>query len=248
MKYIFSWRISLGLFLIILSLLGYLLHYAVFRDLHHIMIYLVGDIAFVFLEVLLVTLVLHELLHYREKKTMMRKLNMVIGAFFCEAGTELLRMFSSFDTHARQITKDLIVREAWSKKDFLKALKETSLHNFNIESGNDSLEQIKDFLKQRRQFLLNLLENPNLLEHEAFTDLLWAVFHLAEELLQRRSLKGISDADRAHLNGDIKRVYRLLIIQWLQYMEHLKENYPYLFSLEMRSNPFDESASAEIAQ
>ena len=26
-------------------------------------------------------------------------------------------------------------------------------------------------------------------------------------------------------------------------MEYLQKNYPYLFSLEMRSNPFDETAS-----
>jgi len=30
--------------------------------------------------------------------------------------------------------------------------------------------------------LLGLLGNPNLLEHDSFTDLLWAVFHLMEEL------------------------------------------------------------------
>ena len=60
-----------------------------FRDTHHIFIYLIGDIAFVFLEVLLVTLILHQLLRYREKKAMLNKLNMVIGAFFSEVGGEL---------------------------------------------------------------------------------------------------------------------------------------------------------------
>jgi hypothetical protein len=29
-------------------------------------------------------------------------------------------------------------------------------------------------------------------------------------------------------------------------MEHLKEQYPYLFSLAMRTNPFDPEARAEI--
>lgn len=57
------------------------MHYFIFRDAHHIFIYLIGDIAFVFLEVLLVTLVLHQLLHYKEKKSMLNKLDMVIGYF-----------------------------------------------------------------------------------------------------------------------------------------------------------------------
>jgi hypothetical protein len=52
-----SWQVTLGLVLIILSAVVYFAHYLVFHDVHHIFIYLVGDIAFVFIEVLLVTLV-----------------------------------------------------------------------------------------------------------------------------------------------------------------------------------------------
>jgi hypothetical protein len=33
---------------------------------------------------------------------------------------------------------------------------------------------------------------------------------------------------------------------WLEYMEHLKDNYPYLFSLAMRVNPFDKTASPVV--
>ena len=94
--------------------------------------------------------------------------------------------------------------------------------------------------------MLGLLENPNLLEHESFTNLLWAVFHLTEELIHRRRLKGLPDSDYKHLSGDIKRIYHLLIAEWLEYMEHLKNDYPYLFSLAMRMNPFDANASVEV--
>jgi hypothetical protein len=30
-------------------------------------------------------------------------------------------------------------------------------------------------------------------------------------------------------------------------MRHLKDHYPYLFSLAMRTNPFDENATASVA-
>jgi len=95
----------------------------------------------------------------------------------------------------------------------------------------------------KKDFLLRLLENQNLLEHESFTDVLWAVFHLAEELEARESLQGLPDADHKHLSSDVKRVYGQLALQWLKYMEHLKKSYPYLFSLSLRTNPFDRSAT-----
>lgn len=246
MKRIFNWQFFLGLILIALSALVYLVHYFIFRDAHHIFIYLIGDIAFVFFEVLLVTLVLHQLLHYREKKSMLNKLNMVIGAFFSEVGTELLKTFSIFDKEVLKITKKLIIKNDWSEKEFSKICKSVRKHNYNIDSKRGNLENVKNLLKEKRQFLLNLLENPNLLEHESFTNLLWAVFHLTEELIHRRSLTDLPDTDYQHLSGDIKRVYHLLIAEWLDYMRHLKNNYPYLFSLALRTNPFDANASVEV--
>jgi hypothetical protein len=80
-----------------LSVLLHLLHYAIFRDAHHIVIYLLGDLAFLPISVLFVTLVVDQVMARQEKRAMFRKLNMVIGAFFSEAGTELLKIFWKFD-------------------------------------------------------------------------------------------------------------------------------------------------------
>jgi len=245
-KRFFNWQVIFGISLVVLSVAVYFIHYLIFRDLHHIFLYLIGDIAFVFIEVLLVTLVLHQLLHYREKKAMLNKLNMVIGAFFSEVGLELLSEFSLFDTEASKITQKLVITNDWSEKEFLQIRKNVKAHNYSIDSKSIDLEQVRGFLREKRQFLLNLLENPNILEHESFTNLLWAVFHLTEELIHRKSLKGLPESDHQHLAGDIKRVYSLLIAEWLDYMEHLKNNYPYLFSLAMRTNPFDANASVEV--
>jgi len=246
MKRVFNWQVLLGLSLIALSALVYFIHYFIFRDAHHIFIYLIGDIAFVFFEVLLVTLVLHQLLRYREKKVMLNKLNMVIGAFFSEVGRELLKNFSDFDTKSSEISHKLIITNESFEKEFSNICKSVKNHTYNIDSKRGDLENIKNFLKEKRQFLLNLLENPNLLEHESFTNLLWAVFHLTDELTYRRSLNGLPETDYQHLAGDIKRAYHLLIVEWLYYMKHLKDNYPYLFSLAVRTNPFDANASVEV--
>jgi hypothetical protein len=93
---------------------------------------------------------------------------------------------------------------------------------------------------------MTMLENPYLIEHDTFTELMQALFHLTEELRVRERLTDLPDTDYAHLSGDINRVYGLLIREWLVYMKHLKENYPYLFSLAMRTNPFDTNASPVV--
>jgi hypothetical protein len=248
MKVLHAWRqqILLGLLLVLLSILFYALHYTLFRDAHHIFIYLVGDVAFVFIEVLLVTLIIHQVLSEREKRALRQKLNMVIGAFFSEVGTTLLEYLRGFDTNAPAISTRLLVNAEWSPEHFDKVEQVLKEHEFRIDSRTGDLQDLRDFIVQKRQFLLRLLENPNLLEHEEFTELLWAVFHLAEELSQRKSVADLPETDYRHLSGDIKRVYSLLVREWLSHMEHLKANYPYLFSLAVRTNPFDPGASVEV--
>ncbi len=246
MKRFFNWQIMLALILIAFSVIFYFIHYVIFRDVHHIFIYLVGDIAFLFLDVLIVMLVLHRLLVYREKQSMLNKLNMVIGTFFSEAGTELLRIFSQFDPNVDAMKEQLVITKGWSDKEFAEVARHIRQHKTEIDSQKGDLKELKKFLNGKRAFLLSLLENPNLLEHDSFTDLLWAVFHLTEELVHRDDLSQRPDKDYQHLSGDIKRAYRRLILQWLAYMKHLKRDYPYLFSLAMRTNPFDTKACVEI--
>jgi hypothetical protein len=50
--------------------------------------------------------------------------------------------------------------------------------------------------------------------------MLQAVFHLAEELNEGTSLKDLPDSDLEHLRGDIERAYRMLIIEWVEYMQY----------------------------
>ena len=98
-------------------------------------------------------------------------------------------------------------------------------------------------LQKDRDFLIRLVENPIVLEHETFTDLLLEVFHLSEELESRSCLIDLPAADLAHIQRDITRVYSYLVNEWLDYMLYLKSDYPHLFSLAMRTNPFDRTAS-----
>ena len=177
---------------------------------------------------------------------MFNKLNMVIGAFFSEAGTELLSLFWKFDVDPEYLRANLIFNKDWKQKDYylLKKRFNSRKPELNIHKGD--IAHLKMFLSAKREFLLRLLENPNLLEHETFTALLWAVFHLTEELCARPDFKNLPESDYEHLAGDTKRAYSLLIVEWIIYMRHLYNNYPYLYSLAVRTNPFDITASAII--
>ncbi len=229
--------------MVLSSALLYFIHYAIFRDPHHIYIYLLGDIAFLPIEVLFVTLIIDRVLSQREKRSRLDKLNMVIGAFFSEMGVQLLGYLSEFDITRKQIGECLAPDTKWKREDFRSAEKSVEEYECMIGRDDKLLEEMRDFLLSSREFLLTLLENPALMEHETFTDLLWAVFHLTEELKYRYILEDLPEMDHEHLGGDIARAYNLLLREWLIYMEHLKENYPYLYSLAVRMNPLDPDAS-----
>lgn len=240
------WTLWLAVVLVALSAALYFLHFAIFQDAHHIWIYLVGDLAFLPVEVLLVTLILHRLLEARDRKMKMEKLNMVIGTFFSTVGTHLLTYFSDHDPHMPELKRNLMISDSWSEQDFSRVSALLSGYSCEVTPGEIDLPGLKAFLTKNEEFLVRMLENPILLEHESFTNLLQAVFHLTDELQHRKDLTALPENDRQHLAGDICRAYRLLIMQWVEYMHHLKRSYPYLFSLAVRTNPFDEQASAVI--
>lgn len=241
-----GWQAILGFFLIAVSAVFYFIHYVVFHDTHHIFIFLLGDVAFVPVEVLLVTLIIHRLLSEREKRAKMSKLNMVIGAFFSEVGTRLLEAFSRFDQNLPELQEKFVISGDWSAQRFDDVRKRFKGYDFEIALTRENIEELKRFLVGKRGFLLRLLENQTLLEHESFTDLLWAVFHLTEELENREDIGSLPDSDILHLRGDVRRVYTLLIAAWFSYIEHLECHYPYLFSLAMRTNPLNPNVSPVV--
>jgi hypothetical protein len=242
----FSFITYLAIGFVALSGLLYFVHYLIFRDVHHIFLYLLGDLAFLPLEVLLVVIIIERVLARREMQAKLQKLNMVMGAFFSEIGNRLLRdLLVHFDNRA-EISSHLNVTESWTKKDFRKADRFAHQLRVEVDCRNIDLGGLKAFLEEKREFLLTLLENPSLLEHDRFTDLLWAVTHLDEELAVRPSLIGLPDKDLEHIAGDIRRLYDHLASEWLDYVQHLKSKYPFLFSLVLRTHPFQEHQSPII--
>jgi hypothetical protein len=204
--------------------------------------------AFLPINILIVTFIIEGIINERDKQLMLKKLNMVIGVFYSEVGTALLKLLSACNTNCRQLSRDLIFSSKWTTREYGNAVNIVRNYDYKIDSRAGNLTDLQVFLGGKRDFLLRLLENPNLLEHETFTELLWAVFHLNDELANRTQLTGLHNADYNHISDDIKRAYALLLTEWLSYMNHLKGDYPYLYSLAVRTNPFDPEASPEIKE
>lgn len=240
------WKLGFAAVLIAMSAALYYVHYLLFDNPEHIFIFLVSDIAFVPIEVLLVTLVLDGVLRRHEKQATVQKLNMVVGAFFTDVGTESLQLLGAFDRERLELGEALRPTIEWKPGDFAAARKIADTAGESIDARLSDLPGLYAYLHGRREFLLRLLENPNLLEHDGFTDMLWAVTHLLEELARREDLSRLTENDLDHLSGDLARAYGALASQWVGYMEHLQKQYPYLFSLAVRTNPLDPDARAEV--
>jgi hypothetical protein len=242
----FKNRYFFAAFLVCMSITVYTIHYIIFRNAHDLFFYLVFDVAFVFVQVLMVSLIIERVISLHEKQAMLNKMNMVIGTFFSEVGTGLIKLLIGFETGGPSLNPDLVVKNNWDNKKFDACTKKVAGHEVKLDSSKNDLPALKEFLAKRREFLLTLLCNQNLLEHETFTGLLWAVFHLTEELGFRSDVSRLSQKDLEHLSGDMKRAYSELLREWVAYMRHLKNAYPYLFSLAVRTNPFDLEARVEV--
>jgi voltage-gated potassium channel len=182
----------------------------------------------------------------RDFQSRMRKVNMVLGVFFSEVGNHLLSLFSHHNKTIDAIRETLLISPGWTREQFLAARKKMSAAELKVDSSQMDLANLNIFLGSKRDFLVGLLENPVLVEHEGFSEALLAVFHLLDELNSRKDLTDMPQTDRQHLTGDMNRAYGQLVDQWLVYLAHLKDQYPYIFSLAVRKNPFNPNADTVV--
>ena len=246
-----NWKIVLAVVLAILAGALYYARWVLYKSstFHSEMTrFFIGDLAFLFLQVLFVTVFLETYLKWREKQAMRQKLNMIIGAFFSETGFELLREIVFVDRAADEIQEIASPQLSWTEKDFNRARSSFSNHQPNIQPSPEALESMSFLLTEKKDSILSLLTNQALLDHETFTDLLWSISHLADELAARKDFSQLPTSDIKHLGIDMARAYEILGIEWLNYLEHLQKQYPYLYSLAVRNNPLNPYCVVEIKE
>ena len=228
-------------FLIFLTGILYYLHMIIFNDFHHLVLFALEDLAFLPLEVLIVTLLLDRLLELRDRKSQAKKINMIVGVYFSEIGNLLLRVIAECDTNLNKLRDGIKINLNSKDKDFKNASMIVTKYSSDLKTDVKVFRELKLILSGKRDLLANIMQNPILLEHGSFTDLLLATFHLAEELSYRDDLSSLPENDLKHLSLDTRRAYMKIVEQWIKYLRHLNSNYPYLYSLSYRLNPLNKN-------
>lgn len=244
------WRSSdmvLAAALILASAAFYAAQLLIFADPKSTIFYILQDFAFLPISVLVVTLVLERLLELRDRRQRLEKLRMLIGTFFSWTGYQLLTRLAVLDRSLAGYAPALLSKPEWTDSDFARIRSSLIDRNFDLRVTPADLADLRPFLHNRAEFMIRLLENPMILEHESFTELLRAVFHLIEELEFRTGFDTLPRSDIDHLTADCDRVYRRLVVEWVDHLHYLRGHYPYLYSLAVRTNPYNPEASPVVA-
>ena len=214
----------------------YFIQIMIFHNQEDTYFYFFQDLAFIPIQVLIVTLLLNKLIKIIGDYQNRKKVNVIISAFFSELGTSIVCEFSRFNENLDEVCE--IIDHSDFKRNINDTKKKIKDFTIKIYVTADTLENLANILTSKKSYLVSMLENSSLLEHDSFTDMLWSVFHIADEL-QTRDLKNLSQADLNHLSQDILRAYRLIILEWMNYMKYLNAEYPYLYDLALRKTPFN---------
>jgi hypothetical protein len=232
----------LAILLTVSSVGIYLLQVIIFHRPVDTIFYLLQDLAFVPIEVALVTFIIHRFLNVREERKKTKKINVIISSFFTEVGTQLLEEMAAFNRNFPDICT--IVRANELKKiSEIQTRKAVKDFKYDLYADPQKLVRLREVFADKKTFLLSMLENSNLLEHDSFTDMLWAVFHVGDEL-QTRSDNGRTDfsqqtkADIDHLSNDLNRAFSAMVVEWINYFRYLHNEYPFLYELAKKKSPF----------
>ena len=231
-------EIIVGLLLLVFSISMYALHYYFYRSMAFISGDLLLQLGYLPIYILITSVIIDRTINRRSKLETLRRLNTIVGIFFSEIGMDLIRIIIKFDRNFHLIQSEFISDEEWNEDKSKRVKSMLCKYNCNIDSKSGDIDNLEKFLLSHKASLVNLMGNPNLMEHEEFTEMLISIFHLTEEILIRKSQGTLSDADYEHLSLDIKRSYYLLVYQWIRYIEHLKKHYPFLYGFIIKVNPF----------
>lgn len=229
---------TLILVLLIFSIVIYGVQIITFQRIRDTEFYFLQDLAFLPISVLLVTLGLNTVIVRQERKEKKDQVSVVINEFFAETGTELITALRGHIANLDGIVPRLQVSGDWHEKDFSISIELLGKYPFRADLVEDDLYNLRDTLVNKKDHILRLFENANLMEQDRFTGMLWAIYHLYDELRSRESLSNLPASDIQHINVDLQRAFQILLIEWVESMRILKKKYPYLYSLAVRKSPF----------
>lgn len=217
--------------LLILSIIIYSIQILLFDDPRTTFFYILQDLAFMPITIAFATLMVGEVLNWREKNERKEKTRMLTSTFFTEIGAilahytlsmtqedDFLHLVARNGGHIDNMTEDEIIQKL-------------EHHKIKVKLNKEGYEKARNLILSNQTNLLVISSNPLILEHEYFTEMLWGVFHLIDEFRLRGEWKALSPTDIAHLNADFAKVLRLMLINWIGNSEYLAKNYPAFYNV-----------------
>lgn len=232
--------VLLVIVLSIVSISTYLLQYLLFHKPDDQSFYILQDLAFLPVQVIIVTVIFNRLLNILEKRTKVKNMNVLISAFFSYVGNSILYFMTDNSISDDQFGQMLDRSHFKDNRSYKEMLQQIQKYKYRIEVTPEKVETLKLLLLQKRSVFLDMLGNSDLAEHDSFTDMLWALFHVADELAHQ-DMREQSRADMAHLRRDIQRAYPLLLLEWVKNLKYLHDEYPYMFDAAVRFSPITNS-------
>lgn len=231
---------QLILLLLCASALLYAIHYLIFRDLHHLAIFGLHELAFVPLEVILVTLGLDQLVEKTHREEARSKVSIIETLYFNESGSTMLRYLTSFDPDAARLRELLQVTQDWRSSDFRQAIRQLKSYPFLLDLERIDFFGLHYHLSQRHEYYRSMLENPALTQSEAFTEMIMKIYLLWEELDGRTNLYQLPEKDRSYLAELLHEIYRELTEYWLDNVYNHSIHNRFRLHRAIESNPFME--------
>lgn len=223
--------------LFILSGIIYFIQFEIFHDLKNTEFYILQDWAFLPVQIAIVTIVVGMIVNERERRQRLSRSRTLASSFFRDFGTELIEAMLPYANKSDILNRIASIDQSWTENDYMKASADLKANGVGTHCSKEDFLAIKQVLLRNKAHLQTVSSNSVLLEHEDLTDMLWAIFHITDELTLRGDLSSAGSADLAHLNEDTERALTGLLVNWLCHMNHIKTEFPYLYLLDVAKNP-----------
>ncbi|MGN1023867.1 MAG: hypothetical protein ACI4OJ_10230 [Lachnospiraceae bacterium] len=213
-----------SLALVAVSVTVYLLQVLIFRDPRTTEFYIFQDFAFLPISIAVATLAVNALMADREKRDKIAHTSMLRSQFFTGVGVPMLRALS--DCCKIEGELPALSDQEDSPKDRERAKKKIEDLPLSVHLDETAYNRVRSLLEESRTELLILGSNPDLMEAECFTQLLWGIFHLLDEYRLRGNWQDLKADDISHLEEDFARVLRLILVNNIDNAVYLRTHFP----------------------
>lgn len=225
--------------LILLVIMFYYIYYLIFGGIKSLMESLVMSIATIPLDILVTGFIANYIVEKKDREKKENEMNMIIGIFYNQVGTEVLNILVKSDSCVEEIRQAASIKKDWGDEQYQLLYEEFNKYEYCVDMNKINLKELKKVLIKNAEFFIDLILNPTIQDKELFTETIVAMIHLKDELNDRFIGDELDDYEKVHITIDLNMAYKALALRWIDYMYHLQKLYPQLFTKALVTSPFD---------